>query len=99
MWDGQAGEIFATKPRIDLKSGSVTKNQIYYRHGLSMRKTKSKKIHQQIYNEEIELSTKKWASPVVLVPKKDGYVRFCVDYGRLNAAKVPDTYQIKQRDH
>ena len=42
----------------------------------------------------IRCSNSPWASPVVLVRKKDGSLRFCIDLRKLNAQTVKDAYSL-----
>ena len=46
----------------------------------------------------IRKSSSPWASAVVLVQKKDGSLRFCIDLRKLNARTIKDAYSLPRID-
>ena len=79
MWSGHLGNIKATEHRIELLQGSKPVHQPPYRAGPTQRKVEKKEIEDMLKKGVIEPANTDWASPVVLVPKTYGSLRFCID--------------------
>ena len=39
-----------------------------------------------------------WSCPCLLAPKADGSPRFCIDYRKVNAVTVPDSFPLPRMD-
>ena len=74
--------------------GAVPIRQRAYRVPYSQREQVQKEIMGMLEAGVIRPSKSPWASPMVLVPKKDGGVRLCVDYRRLNQVAKFDAYPM-----
>ena len=55
-------------------------------------------VKKMLAGDIVEPSNSPWASPVVLVRKKDGTLRYCIDYRKLNAVTRKDSYPLPRID-
>ncbi|KAK3102361.1 hypothetical protein FSP39_010822 [Pinctada imbricata] len=65
---------------------------------IGKREIEKKELQKMIDRGIVEPSRSPWASNIVLVTKKDGRVRFCVDYRKLNDVTLKDAYPIPRVD-
>ena len=72
--------------------------QAPYRVSQAQRAEIDKHISNMLDQNIISVSTSPWSSPVVLVKKKDGTTRFCIDYRKLNAVTRKDSYPLPRID-
>ena len=83
---------------IRTKSDVIPIRQRPYRVSPAQPQEIKKHVDQLLNAGLIRPSNSDWASPVVLVQKKDGSSRMCVDYRKLNEATVRDSFPIPLLD-
>ena len=72
--------------------------QPYRRQNPAVQREEMAQVQQMLASDVIRPSNSPWASPVVMVKKKDGSLRFCVDFRQLNAATVKDAHPLPRID-
>ena len=57
-----------------------------------------RQIGDMLTNGVIKESSSPWSSPILMVPKKDGTFRFCVDFRALNELTMKDPFLFPRID-
>ena len=91
--DGERGETSLVECEVDTGDATPTK-QRPYRTPFAVRAEVTQMLKKMEAAGVIEPSHSPWASPIVLVRKRDGSHRFCVDYRALNSVTKPDTFPL-----
>ena len=73
-------------------------HQPYRRQNPAVQREEMVQVQQMLASDVICPSNSPWASPVVMVRKKDGSLPFCVDFRQLNAATVKDAHPLPRID-
>lgn len=69
-----------------------------YRSSPYERQVVEEQIREMLTKGVVRTSTSAWSSPVVLVRKRDGSWRFCVDFRKLNAITKKDVHPLPRVD-
>ena len=99
------GTVFATttKPFGNTSAGEHYIQTLPGRGPLTSKLRPTSPAHRRVIREEvakmvehgvIRQSSSPWSSPIVLVKKKDGTVRFCVDFRKLNDITIKDAFPL-----
>ena len=91
--DGAVGKTDVAKHRIDLLDERPIKQRLR-RAAITLQEVIDREVQKMLDLDIIENSDSPWASPVVMVKKKDGSWRFCVDYRKLNDVTRKDSYPL-----
>ncbi len=101
-------KLFATE-NSKLGSNGLIKNSIdpqgkgpirfrLYRTGRKQKEELERQIKEIMATTVIQHSTSPWAAPVILVEKKSGELRFCIDYRKLNSLTKKDYFLLLRLD-
>lgn len=80
--------------RIRLQPGATPHHRAPYRLSVQEENELRVRIKELLSAGHIRPSQSPWAAPILFVPKKDGGLRFCVDYRKLNSMTIRDQHAL-----
>jgi transposase InsO family protein len=91
------GRTHLVQHRIDTGENRPFKEALR-RHPIAYLPVIDQHVNDMLHNDIIEPSASPWSSNVVLIKKRDGDLRFCIDYRRLNNLTYKDSYPLPRID-
>ncbi|KAM8717987.1 hypothetical protein ACLKA7_004659 [Drosophila subpalustris] len=98
LFEGLQGVSHIAEHRIRLRDDKPLK-QRYYPKNPAMQRVIDEQVNELIQAGAIEPSRSPHSAPIVLVRKKTGDWRMCIDYRQLNAHSIPDAYPVPRINH
>ena len=97
LFRGKPGRTTLVQHDIVTEVGKVVRLRPY-RIPEARKVVVEKEVEEMLREGIIEPSNSPWCSPVVLVPKPNGTLRFCIDFRQLNKVSRFDTYPMPRVD-
>ena len=83
---------------IDLVPGTKPVSMAPYRMSASELAELKKQLEDLLEKKFVRPSVSPWGAPVLLVKKKDGSMRLCIDYRQLNKVTIKNRYPLPRID-
>jgi len=96
LFEDVTGPTERTRHEIRLKPGALPIKQRYRPRNPAMQAVIDMEVEKMLQEGIIEPFSSPWSSPVVVVRKRDGTHRFCIDFRRVNEITTPDAYPLPQ---
>ena len=90
---GELGLTSVSEHKIETQD-AVPIKQFPRRLPNALRPVVEEQVSEMLENQVIKPSNAPWTSPIVLVRKKDGDWRFCIDFRKLNEVTVKDAFSL-----